>query len=229
VPKPGYKQVAAEPDLAAGDFSSWLAQMEAAIRDDVGIDVPCGGCTACCTSSQFVHVGPDEEDTLAHIPPALLAPAPRLPPGHQVLGFDERGHCPMLIDNRCSIYEHRPRACRTYDCRILTAAGVAVDDDKPRIARQAKRWRFAFPSDADLIRHNAVRAAANYVFRHPDLRPEVDLSAHPTQVAVTAVSIHQAFLQHEGDGPAAGAEPDPEEIRVAISQRHPGPSGQGIR
>ena len=37
-------------------------------------DVPCNGCTACCRSSQFVHVGPDEADTLAHIPAELLFP-----------------------------------------------------------------------------------------------------------------------------------------------------------
>ena len=33
-------------------------------------------CTACCTSSQFVHIEPDETDTLAHIPAALRFPAP---------------------------------------------------------------------------------------------------------------------------------------------------------
>jgi hypothetical protein len=52
----------------AGDFSSWLAGMQAAIRGERGSDVPCDGCTACCTSSQFIHVGPDETDTLARIP-----------------------------------------------------------------------------------------------------------------------------------------------------------------
>ena len=32
----------------------------------------------------------------------------------------------MLVDGRCSIYEHRPRTCRTYDCRIFTATGLDV-------------------------------------------------------------------------------------------------------
>ena len=31
----------------------------------------------------------------------------------------------------CSIYDHRPRTCRTFDCRVFAAAGVAVDADKP--------------------------------------------------------------------------------------------------
>ena len=98
--------------------------------------MPCNGCTACCTSSQFVHIGPDETDTLAHIPAELLFPAPLRPRGHVLMGYDERGHCPMLIDNRCSIYEHRPQTCRTYDCRVFPAAGVELEDeDKVLIAR----------------------------------------------------------------------------------------------
>ncbi|MFI5042361.1 MAG: YkgJ family cysteine cluster protein, partial [Acidimicrobiales bacterium] len=104
-----------DPDLAAGDFSSWVAEIRVALRGERGSEVPCGGCTACCTSSQFVHIAPDETDTLSHIPAELLFRAPLLPPGHVVLGYDERGRCPMLVDARCSIYEHRPRTCRTYD------------------------------------------------------------------------------------------------------------------
>jgi hypothetical protein len=33
---------------------------------------------------------------LARIPAELLFPAPRLPPGHVVLGYDERGHADLL-------------------------------------------------------------------------------------------------------------------------------------
>src|SRR6202042_743356 len=112
--------------------------------------VPCDGCTACCTSSQFVAIGPDETDTLAHIPAELLFPAPRQPAGHVLLGYDERGHCPMLIENRCSIYEHRPRTCRSYDCRIFAAAGLELDDaEKVAIADRVRQWRFSFPSTDD--------------------------------------------------------------------------------
>ena len=97
-----------DSELSAGNFSSWLGEMQDALRGERESDVPCDGCTACCTSSQFVHIAPDETDTLAHIPPELLFPAPRMPPGHVLMGYDEHGHCPMLVDNRCSIYEHRP-------------------------------------------------------------------------------------------------------------------------
>jgi len=98
--------------LPAGRFSDWLVAVGRAIDGEQGSDVACGACTACCTSSQFVHIGPDETDALAHIPTALTFPAPGLPAGHVLLGYDERGHCPMLVDGACSIYEHRPRTCR---------------------------------------------------------------------------------------------------------------------
>ena len=147
-----------ERDLAAGDFSWWVLGMQAALRGEHGSDVPCGGCTACCRSSQFVPIGPDETETLAHIPADLLFPAPRLPRGHVLLGYDERGHCPMLIDGGCSIYEHRPRTCRTYDCRVFPAAAVEVDDREKRpIAERAARWRFRYPAPADRARHDGRR------------------------------------------------------------------------
>ncbi|MGI8750988.1 MAG: YkgJ family cysteine cluster protein [Acidimicrobiales bacterium] len=107
---------------------------------------------------------PDEYDTLSHIPAGLAFPAPRRPAGHVVLGYDEGGHCPMLVDGGCSIYEHRPRTCRTYDCRVFPAAGVAPEgDDKILIARQARRWRFSYGTQAGQDRHHAVRAAATFL------------------------------------------------------------------
>lgn len=50
-----------------GDFSAWMAQVQGAIRGEGASEVPCGRCTACCTASQFIHIGPDETDTLSHI------------------------------------------------------------------------------------------------------------------------------------------------------------------
>ena len=178
----------ADGDLPAGDFSSWMIEIQGAIRGEHGSDVPCDGCTACCTSSQFIHVGPDESDTLAHIPAELLFPAPGLPPGHVVLGYDERGHCPMLIDDECSIYEHRPRTCRTYDCRIFPAAGLRIDDaDKAEIARRAQRWRFSYPTEADRQQHDAVRAAATLLQEQADRRPDRAVAMNTTQLALRAI------------------------------------------
>ncbi len=200
-------------DLAAGDFSSWMIEMQGALRGERESDVPCDGCTACCTSAQFVHIEPDETDTLAHIPAELLFPAPRLPSGHVLLGYDERGHCPMLIDNRCSIYEHRPRTCRTYDCRVFPAAGLVdgdtdesahCDDDSgadggaSSIAQRARRWRFEFPSHADRAQHAAVRAAAEFLAENPDHPLGAAGATNATQLAVLAIEIHGDFLQPYG-------------------------------
>jgi Fe-S-cluster containining protein len=185
-------------NLAAGDFASWVVEMQGAIRGEHGSDVPCGGCTACCTSSQFVHIEPDETDTLSRIPAELLFPAPRMPAGHMVLGYDERGHCPMLIDDKCSIYAHRPNACRTYDCRIFPAAGIDVDgDEKAAIARQAGRWQFSFPTPIDRARHDAVRTAATFLVEHADSLPTPGVATNATQRAVLAIELHDDFLQRD--------------------------------
>jgi Fe-S-cluster containining protein len=172
--------------------------------------VPCGGCTACCASSQFVHIEPDEHDTLAHVPPELLFPAPFRPPGHVLLGYDEHGRCPMLGERGCSIYEHRPRTCRTYDCRVFAATGIEPDRGEAAVAQRVERWRFAFPTAADRERRAAVRLAVAHLDAHPDdVPPSARSSA--TQRAVLAVELHDLFL--EKDAVDAGA------VRVEIRRR----------
>ena len=203
----------ADAPLPAGDFSAWLAGMKRALAGKADSDVPCDGCTACCTSSQFVHIGPDETETLARIPAALLFPAPRRPRGNVLLGYDEHGHCPMLVGGACSIYEHRPRTCRTYDCRVFPASEVDLDDaDKGAIARRARRWRFDFPADIDHVEHAAVRAAARFVAEHDGLLPDGAAPASATQRAVLAVELVDAFIGRDGD-------PDPEAVREILASR----------
>jgi len=206
--------------LPAGGFSAWMGGMGRALDGEAPSDVPCGGCTACCRSSQFVHIGPDEVDTLAHIPPALRFPAPRMRPGNVLLGYDENGHCPMLVDDRCSIYEHRPRTCRTYDCRVFPAAGVVPDDDEQlAIAQRARRWRFDFPEEADRIRHDAVQAAATWVVEHGGFLPD-GAPTNATQLAVLAVRLHDAFLGHDDEtGRLVTVGPDLEAISALLAAR----------
>jgi uncharacterized protein len=192
--------------LAAGEFSAWLAEVRDALRGAHDADVPCNGCTACCTSSQFIPIAPNETDTIAHIPKELLFPAPRMP-GHYVLGYDERGHCPMLVDDVCTIYDHRPRTCRTYDCRVLAAADVALDDDaKAAIAERVARWRFSHPTAEDEQEHSAVRNAAAFVAEHA--------SIDVTERAVFAVELYEEFM--EGPTPP---EPDAVILRISSASR----------
>jgi uncharacterized protein len=200
-------------DLPAGEFSTWLVEIQGAIRGEHGSDVPCGTCTACCTSSQFVHIAPDETDALAHIPAQLLFPAPRLPRGHVLMGYDEHGRCPMLIENKCSIYAHRPRTCRTYDCRVFPATGLDVADDESKqlIAEQSKRWKFSFPAERDTVGRDAVRAAVAYLHEHREALPDGAMPP-PTRLAVMALEVHDEFID--------GGEPDPQAVRVRLSTRN---------
>ena len=204
-------------ELVAGDFAAWTVTIQAAIREQRDSDVPCDGCTACCTSSQFVHIGPDETDTLAHIPAELLFPAPGRPRGHVVLGYDERGHCPMLIDDRCSIYEHRPNTCRTYDCRVFAAAGVDAGTEKPEITRRARRWVFSFAKPDDRTAREAVLAAAAFLAARPEVLRDAGVAANETQLAIAAVDIHEVFLERDAQtGQMSVAEPDENVVRAAL-------------
>jgi hypothetical protein len=96
---------------------TWLDDIRTALREQAESSVPCEGCTACCRSAQFVHIGPDETDTLAHIPGDLLFPAPGKP-GHLVMGYNEWGHARVrewrLTDDVSSVRagEPTPRAQR---------------------------------------------------------------------------------------------------------------------
>jgi hypothetical protein len=207
-------------DLAAADFSSWVVGMQSAIRGEQESDVPCNGCTACCTSSQFVHIAPDETDTLAHIPGEFLFPAPLSPRGHVVMGYDERGHCPMLIDDRCSIYDHRPRTCRTYDCRVFPAAALEPDADKVAITLRTRRWRFSYPGSSDRAQHDAVRAAATFLDEHREALPKDAVPTNPTQLAVLAIEIHEEFLARDDQtGDATVIEPDVDVVRMALDRK----------
>jgi hypothetical protein len=207
-------------EVPAGDLSRWLRALRATLEAPVageqqaGADVPCGGCTACCESSQFVHIAPDETETLRHIPAALRFPAPYLPPGHVLLGYDEQGRCPMLTDEGCSIYEHRPRTCRTYDCRVFAATGVDPGPEKPAIRRRVRSWVFTVEGHGT-SEQAALRSAAGFLMQHPEVFGG-DEPPGPTQLAVLAVEVVDHF---RGDGPGEGALPDVDEVRVAVARR----------
>jgi Fe-S-cluster containining protein len=212
--------VSDDRELTAGDFSSWIDEMQTAIRDEGDSDVPCNGCTACCRSSQFVHIGPDESDTLARIPASLLFPAPGRPRGHVVLGYDERGHCPMLVDDACSIYADRPKACRTYDCRVFAASGLDAGTDKVEITRRARRWEFSFSDEDARIEHEAIRATASFLDVHIDLLRDAGIPANQTEIAVLAIALHDLFWdQDEQTGATKVVEPDPSVIRTELIRR----------
>jgi Fe-S-cluster containining protein len=142
----------------------------------------------------FIHIKPDEALTIQRIPRALLFPAPGLPSGHVLLGYNGQGHCPMLVDNQCSIYEFRPQTCRDYDCRVFSATGISVDgQNQPEIADRVKQWVFEYEGEESRQEHNIVRQAAAFLQNNRDLFPEGSLPTYPVQLAALAVSIYRLF------------------------------------
>jgi len=179
--------------LPAIPFSSWLRSVQAALAEEQPAGVPCGECNACCRTAHVIHVRPEERRARAVIPRRFLLPAPGLPPGNLVLGYDGHGCCPMLVGGRCTIYDDRPLACRTYDCRIYAAADVVAD--RGAIREQVERWRFSHPSREDLDRHAAVRTAARFIGERRECLPSKAARREPLRVATLAIAVHESFLK----------------------------------
>lgn len=196
-------------NLPAGDFASWLSRIRSAQTGGLGIDVPCGECFACCTSSYFIHIRPEEKETIAAIPNELLFPAPGLPNGHALMGYDKQGRCPMLTDGKCSIYANRPLTCRNYDCRVFAAAGIAAgDDDKILINTQAQRWQFGYPVNQDREEHEALRKAVKFLHEHRDKFPENVVPKNPSQLALFAIKVYKVFLAAKASTETVNESPD---------------------
>jgi len=189
-------------EIPAGRFSDWLRQMRSALAGNAGMDVACGDCRGCCTSSYFIKVRAHEHAALEHIGEENLRPVPGATNGAQLMGFDEKGHCFMYANGNCSIYAHRPETCRTYDCRVFTAAAMNAGPDKSEINERIASWRFEYPSARDHDEHRAVTAAANFIRQHVIRFPGGRVPSRPSEVAVLAVKTYQVFL----DPPPSDAE-----------------------
>lgn len=193
---PGVEDIAEQQDLPAGCFSSWLRRTRSALIKGTEAEVHCGECNVCCTSSYFIHIKPEETQTLARINRKLLFAAPGLPRGNVLLGYDKNGRCPMLINNKCSIYEHRPLTCRRYDCRIFTAAGIAAgEDDKALITQHIRHWKFSYPTKLDYDQHSAVKASAMFIREHAECFPGGAVPSNPSQLAILAIKVYDVFLK----------------------------------
>lgn len=191
----------------AGDFSEWLCDAEASLQSGAGTAaVACGTCTACCRSSMFIHINPEETQTIQRIPRALLFAAPGLPKGHLVMGYNDQGHCPMLVDDKCSIYEYRPQTCRSYDCRVFAATGVAVDRDQPDIAQRVNAWVFDYESEESSKEHRSLKDAAAFLQKSAPLFPPGALPSRPAQLAALALRIYRMFSTNTNDATKPDAE-----------------------
>jgi Fe-S-cluster containining protein len=87
----------------------WLREMAATFADAVAPQAACRtGCAACCF--QPVQVTQQEAEVIARETGARMQTPPAFSnePGMQYVGRA----CSFLDDSRCTIYEHRPMACR---------------------------------------------------------------------------------------------------------------------
>lgn len=211
---PGAENAGRQQPIAAGSFSAWLEDFRSALLQDRGIEVPCGDCQACCKSSYFIHIRPEEKETLGRIDKKLLFPAPGWPRGNRLLGYFENGWCPLLVDERCSIYEHRSKTCQAYDCRIFAAAGIdAGEEDKTLVNERIRRWSFSYPGPQDLDRHIAVQRAARFIREHAECFPEGKAPHDPSQLAILAVKVYNVFLN---DGQPSGPAGSDREMARAV-------------
>jgi Fe-S-cluster containining protein len=142
----------------------------------------------------FIYIKPEERQTIRRIPRALLFPAPGLPKGHVLMGYDDKGQCPMLIDNQCSIYEDRPQTCRDYDCRIFSATGISVDQQtQPEIAQRVQEWVFNFENEGSREDERVLKEATSFLEKNRELFPPGSVPNNPVQLAVLAIRIYRLF------------------------------------
>ena len=127
----------------------------------------------------------------------LLFPAPLCSEGHMVLGYDEQGRYPMLVRNKCSIYRYCSATCRIFDCRVLAASGLNLDDnDNNLIVRQARRWKFSCPTKRDRNLLSAVQHAATFLIRHPECIQNNLVPGDAIQNSVLAIKVYDVFLNN---------------------------------
>ena len=85
-----------------------------------GLKFQCTGCGACCTGSPgYVFLTPEDEDNIAKELNISLQDFQkkytRLFMGRRSLIEDQKNYdCVFLKNNKCSLYQSRPKQCRTY-------------------------------------------------------------------------------------------------------------------
>lgn len=103
--------------------------------------VPCGSCTLCCHGKVFLWPSEDAGP--------LQVVVDRRVDGRRLRRLVQKpdGSCVHLGEGGCTVYEHRPRICREFDCRDhyhLPAAerrrreAVLVDPQSKAVIRRGR-------------------------------------------------------------------------------------------
>jgi hypothetical protein len=107
-------------------------------RGDAG-PVPCAGCSACC---YYAGIPVDKKRDRKRLPHLLTE---RNRDGELVLQRRADGACVHLGERGCTVYEHRPAVCRSFDCRAFSAMGLVEHCDPDH---RTPDWQFAAPEQA---------------------------------------------------------------------------------
>ena len=173
-----------------GDFGAWLAQhARGAAPSEAGADVPCGDCSACCSTSHFVHVRPGRDaSALAHVPRELLFPAP----GHAAPATRARLRRPRPLPaagRRRPVHHLRAPAADLPHVRLPGLRGGG-HRRRPRGDHASRRGagasRIRRREDPDGLA--AVRAAARFIARARGGVPRRRRAGRPGALAVLAVA-----------------------------------------
>ena len=113
-----------------GSVTTVWRNFERAARTGGSVQVPCGGCTACCTSPRSVpELSREEAGRLEHTTDAK---------GRLRLKRKSDGSCVYLAEGKCSIYSSRPTVCQQFDCRVFLLLGCGTSD--PSIQEALRQW-----------------------------------------------------------------------------------------
>jgi hypothetical protein len=96
--------------------------------------IPCGDCSACC---YYAGIPVDEKRDRKRLLHLLTE---RNHDGELVLQRRADGGCVHLGDRGCTVYEHRPAVCRSFDCRAFAAMGIVEHCDPNH---KTPDWEFA--------------------------------------------------------------------------------------
>ena len=157
------------------------------IKDRFRLKTPCDDCTACC-KGMYVQIEQGDD-------PSLFDDNGILP--------TEDGHCAYLVDNKCSIYDKRPKVCRAFDCRLFALSGLAHEEKEvtEAIAQWDEQKFIRSTDDVETIR--AIRRAVHWVRERPlaikiiengSTRPARQEDVSAQLITERAIQIHKNFM-----------------------------------
>ena len=150
------------PDENLANYRSLLSRVDqhcGKICEEFAEQLSCrAGCSACC---QHLTLFPVEAANLVTAVEQLPSELRALLAGR--IQWPESGTCPLLLDDRCTVYSNRPVICRTHGLPLLAdVEGVQIVDCCPENFRGAE----ALPGSAvlNLESLNCALAAINALF-----------------------------------------------------------------